>query len=522
MDEGRGLVVCRGPAKLLSRMMVKRKGGGLLQHHLRVIGLMGLVGLFAVAGVDGGYPLVGGAAKLGLSSNPFRHREHAVRRMESLKASLTAVPSPSPSPPISSRSRVYHVTDYGADPTGKTDSSEAIGKAISDAFRDPSDRVLMAGVADLGGAEIHLGGGSYLISSPVTLPATGGGNLKIHSGSLRASDDFPTDRYLIELWASRSSGSDSTNGDSNGYKYEYITLSGLMLDSNFRGGGTAIENSLRTTIDDCYIVHFMSDGILVQSGHETYIRNSFIGQHITAGNDPGEKDFSGTGINLMGNDNAVTDVVIFSAAIGILVSGQANTLTGVHCYNKATGWGGTGIYLKSPGLTQTRIINCYLDYTSIVSEDPVQLHVSGSFFLGDANVVLKSVKGVINGVDIVDNIFSGGGNGVDIVQLDESNGKFGDVDQVIVQHNVVKGMTLRSTVAKASMDGNAKVWTVDFSPVLLLPDRIQHVQYTLLADSMFPNHALRNTSGNQVVIETEVAVAASVHVAVDQCVTSIG
>ncbi|KAG1326395.1 Polygalacturonase QRT3 [Cocos nucifera] len=424
---------------------------------------------------------------------------------------------------ITSRSRVYHVTDYGADPTGNTDSSEAISKAISDAFQVPSDHVLMPGIADLGGAEIHLDGGSYLIGSPITLPASGGGNLKIHGGSLRASDDFPTDRYLIELWASHSSSSDSSSvGSSSGYNYEYVTLSGLMLDSNFRGGGIAVVDSLRTTIDNCYIVHFMSDGILVQSGHETYIRNSFLGQHITAGNDPDEKNFSGTGINLMGNDNAITDVVIFSAAIGILVSGQANTLAGVHCYNKATGFGGTGIYLKLPRLTQTRIINCYLDYTGIVSEDPVQLHVSDSFFLGDANVVLKSVNGVINGVNVVDNMFTGSGKGVDIIQLDESNGKFTNIDQVIVQHNIVRGMTLRSTVAKASVDGNGSVWTIDFSPMLLFSDRIQYVQYTLLADSTTPNHALRNTSGNRVVIESDVPVTASVYVAVDQCVPSIG
>lgn len=74
---------------------------------------------------------------------------------------------------------MYHVTDYGADPTGNADSSEAISKAISDAFQAPSARVLMPGIADLGGAEIHLDGGSYLISSPITLPATGGGNLKV-------------------------------------------------------------------------------------------------------------------------------------------------------------------------------------------------------------------------------------------------------------------------------------------------------------------------------------------------------
>ncbi|XP_038980565.1 polygalacturonase QRT3-like [Phoenix dactylifera] len=493
--------------------MGRRKGGG-VGDLLMVLGLMGLVGLVALAGAHGSYPAVGGAANLGLSGGPYRQRERVIRRLETLKASLAAGTAPSPASPITSRSRVYHVIDYGADPTGSTDSGEAIGKAISDAFQAPSDRVLMPGIADLGGAEIHLDGGSYLISSPITLPAAGGGNLKIHSGSLRASDEFPTDRYLIEL--------DSTNSASSGFSYEYVTLDGLMLDSNFRGGGIAVVNSLRTTIDNCYIVHFTSDGIMVRSGHETYIRNSFLGQHITAGNDPDEKDFSGTGINLAGNDNAVTDVVIFSAAIGILVSGQANTLTGVHCYNKATGLGGTGIYLKLPGLTQTRIINCYLDYTGIVSEDPVQLLVSSSFFLGDANVVLKSVNGVINGVIVVDNMFSGSNKGIDIVQLDESKGKFTNIDQVTVQHNVARGMTLRSTVAKASVDGNRSTWTVDFSPMLLFPDRIQHVQYTLLADAACPNHALRNTSGNRVVIESDMTVAASVYVAVDQCVHSIG
>jgi len=294
-----------------------------------------------------------------------------------------------------------------------------------------------------------------------------------------------------------------------------------MLDSNYRGGGIAVVNSLRTTIDNCYIVHFETDGIWVKGGHETLVRGSYIGQHITAGSDPGERNFSGVGINLNGNDNAVTDTVIFSAATGVLISGQANTLSGVHCYNKATGFGGTGIYLKLPNLTQTRIVNCYLDYTSIVSEDPVQLTVSNSFFLGDGNVVLKSVKGVIKSVNIVDNLFSGGGQGTEIVRLDETNGGFTDVDGVVVERNGVDGMVIKSTVAKATVKGNDTSWTVDFSSVLLFRDRIDHVLYSLQAESGFPNHALRNVSGNRVVIEADVAVPATVHVAVDQIGGSI-
>ncbi|KAK8971064.1 Polygalacturonase QRT3 [Platanthera guangdongensis] len=330
-------------------------------------------------------------------------------------------------------------------------------------------------------------------------------------GSLRASDNFPADRYVIELRSNTSQSSGNFNS-------EFVTISGIMVDANNRGGGISVLNSLRTTIIGCYIVHFSTDGIHIDSGHETLITNSFIGQHITAGGSWLEKQYSGTGIRLMSNDNAITDVIIFSAAVGILVAGQANTLTGVHCYNKATSFGGTGIYLKLPGLTQTRITNCYLDFTSIVVEDPAQLYISGSFFLGDANVVLRSVKGVMRGVQVVGNMFDGSGADISIVQLDETAGAFTAVDGVVVGPNSVEGMHVRSTVGKASVSGNGTMWTVDFKPLLLFTNRIDNVQYAfLLGGSKFPGHALRSVSENRVVIESDAAVQATVYVQVEQC-----
>ena len=276
-------------------------------------------------------------------------------------------------------------------------------------------------------------------------------------------------------------------------------------------------DSLRTSIDNCYITHFTTTGINVQGGHETYIRNCYLGQHITAGADPGERDFSGTAIILNGNDNAVTDVVIFSAATGIVIEGQANTLSGVHCYNKATGFGGVGVYLKVPGLTQTRIVNCYLDYTGIVAEDPVQLHISSSFFLGDAFILLRSVNGIANGINIVDNMFSGSDKDIDIVQLDEKSCKFKNVKQVIVDRNNAKGMNMKSTIARGTVEGNNSSWMVDLSRDLLFPNLIRSVQYSLQpTGDQFPNHALRSVTDNRVVITTDVVVPASVTVTVDQ------
>jgi hypothetical protein len=79
----------------------------------------------------------------------------------------------------SAGARVYHVTDYGADPTGAADATDAINKAIADAFRPPSNATMTGGIPDLGGAEVHLDGGTYLIKGPLTLPASGGGNFKV-------------------------------------------------------------------------------------------------------------------------------------------------------------------------------------------------------------------------------------------------------------------------------------------------------------------------------------------------------
>ncbi|XP_004487910.1 polygalacturonase QRT3 [Cicer arietinum] len=448
----------------------------------------------------------------------------AIRGLHSFKTSLTRhdsiasttsssfSPSPSSQPTEGMNNpKEYHVTSYGADPTGTSDSTDAILAAIADAANGLSEEHLMEGIRNLGGAQINLEGGNYLISRSIKLPEAGVGNLMIHGGTIKASDNFPEEGYIIDL-------SPSSNSSSSSYNFEYITLKDLLLDSKYRGGGISVINSVRTNIENCYITHFTTNGILVKSGHETYIRNSFIGQHITAGGDQQERNFTGIGINLQGNDNAVTDVVIFSADIGILVTGQANTFSGIHCYNKATGFGGTGIYLQLPGLTQTRIVNSYMDYTSIVAEDPVQLHISSTFFLGDANIVFKSIHGVVNGVTIVDNMFSGSNQGVEIVHLDESNNSnFHEIDQVVVDRNIVRGMKLKATVAKMSMEGNGSLWNVDFNNILIFPNLIKNVQYSLSSvGTTFPNHALRNVSDNKVVIQTNEAVVANVFVTVDQ------
>ena len=74
---------------------------------------------------------------------------------------------------------MYFVTSYGADPTGNSDSTEALLAAIADAAKDPSEWSLMKGISDLGGAQIDLQGGNYIISRPLQLPVAGVGNLMV-------------------------------------------------------------------------------------------------------------------------------------------------------------------------------------------------------------------------------------------------------------------------------------------------------------------------------------------------------
>ncbi|CAA3028534.1 Hypothetical predicted protein [Olea europaea subsp. europaea] len=429
-----------------------------------------------------------------------------------LEKSDAPMPMPKPlSHSPKNHGRVFYPIGYGADPTGVKDSTDAIYAAIRDAGTLQNGLDLLPGITDLGGIVIDFQGGNFRISHSIRFPP-GIGNLVVQGGTLRASDSFPDDRHLIELWSPDSPKFSKTDchpdnlfprkDQNDGMYYEDITFRDILFDSSYRGGGLFVIDSTRIRVNNCFFIHFNTEGILVKGGHETFISSSFLGQHPTIGGDRGERDYTGTGIDLASNDNAVTDVAIFSAATGIILRGQANILIGVHCYNKATYFGGVGILVKA---AQTRITDSYLDYNSIVIEDPSQVHVSNGFFLGDGNVVLKSMRSRVSGLNIINNMFCGDPKHmVPIVKLD---GDFTSIDQVVVDHNNVNGMILKSTVGKVTVAGNGTKWTADFSSTLLFPNKINHVQYALYSRGGivggFPTHAVTNVSNNVVVIESE-------------------
>ncbi|CAN1343826.1 Polygalacturonase QRT3 [Linum perenne] len=219
------------------------------------------------------------------SGSKFQH--HSVNLRQYLAAKIDEIDSRSPqflARPPPQVGGVFYPIGYGADPTGHNDSTDAIQNALNDAFKQLEDEkvYLMNKIKDLGGAVIDLQGGRYLISKPITFPSSGGGDLLIKEGSLRASQGFPSDRSLVELIAPKKSGS----------YYEDITFRDLMFDSGFRGGGLMVVDAVRTRIINSYFLNFTSQGI------------------------------------------------------GLLVRGQANMITGLHTYNKSWIFGGIGILMK--------------------------------------------------------------------------------------------------------------------------------------------------------------------------------
>ena len=98
---------------------------------------------------------------------------------------------------------------YGADPLGKADSAPAFAAcvqacvnysvAIDDLGHYPGDASFgnRKYIANAGGCEINLGGGEFMLSSPIFVPEYIG-NLRIGHGSLVADDrGFPANSFLL-------------------------------------------------------------------------------------------------------------------------------------------------------------------------------------------------------------------------------------------------------------------------------------------------------------------------------------
>eukprot|EP01084_Bolivina_argentea_P078396 142241_1 len=423
---------------------------------------------------------------------------------------------------------IIYPTDFGADPTGATDSTSALQKAINMALSYGAKNVSLSNeIHDCGGATIDLAGGDYMISAPLMVPQFYG-NLRFIDGTIRASTSFkPTTSYLLII------GDDTNSQCSNSQKScnENIAVENMMFDGRQTAFGCIhVINTMGFVAGpQLFFLGFNGAGITATGGHETMIFKSWFGEFLYSDSRKENGAAStATAVQLFGNDHYMTDCIVFSSKIGVHIKNPANILKGVHTWNLATGNNGTGIKVES---IQTRILNCYLDWNDLVIVAPIQeVSVEDSFFLEGCvhlEPVTNSGSNIINGLSIFDNQYASWQGAKEyIIQLDTTYGKFQSVKNMFVGNNMLEnGYKQNGVKASKSLKlTQATEWTFDFTAELIFDCNtipIQWVDYTIQIDAkgstpQFVQHVATTPVGCKVSIFTSAKCDATVYVTVYQ------
>lgn len=336
-------------------------------------------------------------------------------------------------------------TTYGADPTGRTDSTAAFDALMGDVLscRQFQCHKMASNIVDLGGATIDLEGGVYLISKPIYVPPLFG-NLNIMNGELRAAsaascDDggacvaFPSDRWMIEVGNLTEC---TLLGPERDVCHEFVNLQDLLLHTGGRGGGRCAggikaDRIMGMTIDAVFVTGaFRQAGIQVNEGHEVEISNSWVGDHAAWASSDRENEREGgeavetprmalshpsspiVGIQINGHDHYITNTILFGGPppsvsssssssaprryVGVEINGTAAVLQGVHAWLSAgsntnnTSATVSGIQLGNSlrGTFGNRMMGCHLERgNSLDLYSPVRTIVEGTFFYREADAV---------------------------------------------------------------------------------------------------------------------------------------
>lgn len=228
-------------------------------------------------------------------------------------------------PPSTGAPHVFSPIDFGGDPSGLTDSTIAVKAALAAVLNSSDSGMHDAnGIRDCGGATLDLMGGEYLISSPLELPAYYG-NLRITQGTLRASPTFPPEGFLINTGI--GGGADGNNID--------VLIDEVFLDAFQVAAGCiqAVGCFGGVIGPQVYIFNFTQIGIDVLSGHEVTIQQTWVGEYWWSDSRKENRTASvAVGVSIVGNDHVVSDVIVFSSRVGILIDGKFDIYSSAHFY----------------------------------------------------------------------------------------------------------------------------------------------------------------------------------------------
>lgn len=321
------------------------------------------------------------------------------RRATAFPLSPRGVPRPIRAVENSTGGFILGVTSFGADPTGKVDSSAAIRAAINKAWSigEASGWNFTYG-PDLGGIVIDLEGGQYLLESPVQWPGRPGGNLVVQHGSLHAGASFPAGGYLFQLDAipppnkttpvdnplalGTERGPSALRGTATGY--DDITFRSVLFDGRSRAGGIKLLNALRMYFDGCYFLGYPAGAAglwLSKAGGATYVESSwFSGFDWPSPECASSLEDAGVAMLVGYPDSMASDVIVACSAGGMVVRSGAWIARSVHVFG-VLNKDGMG-YLSLEKGVEARLESPYVDFARIFTTPSSPLTMTDGFFLG--------------------------------------------------------------------------------------------------------------------------------------------
>ena len=364
---------------------------------------------------------------------------------------------------------MVNVLDYGADPTGATDSTAALNDAIAAAIALGASAALSSlpfstsTTFDLGGVSVDFAGGRYQISAPVVV-AAGVSNINFIDGTLVASSEFDQTSYLFHVGngtCTHGSGLSCTG---------VMSITQMVLDSNNTAyGSLLLDNVEFVDVSSVLMIGFTGIGCNLLSSGGVFIHHSWIGQ-FSVFNTVRDTDVTATCLTMLGSthDSIVQDVIIFSGRTGIETDNSGNMIDGVHVWNLIGSVGGVGMLVQGG----VRIVNSYFDYTPLVIVNPSGATVVNNYFYQTANIVLRanaSDSPVPVYLLLVSNNWFEASNATLIV--DEGANTFGSLSESIIENNVatksVFKRSTRATLKQQVSDGVST--TLDFTTYLAFP-----------------------------------------------------
>lgn len=380
---------------------------------------------------------------------------------------------------------IINARDYAVG-DGKTDDTKALQKMLDHCF-SLKKKVI-----------IDFGGGDYLISEPLLLPA--GHGVTLQNAAIKASKTFTEGRFLIESGKKGKSGS---------FSNEDIYFDNIIFDVSHRGGGLLLQSYNRAVITRSAFRHFKTIGLhLAGWSHEATVDSVYFNEYTwdewTATKTNPTR--YGTALKAEAPDNHFSKVIVAIAKKGIEVTGKYNLFDNIHVW----GCEKQGIHLATSFVS---INQAFIDGVQLQIDDPWHVEISNSKFYGVVSdpgwsfIVLKPTKqnASITGLKIKDSSFHNAGKTVRGLTIDNSGGSFNStqIKECFISDNSFVNVTPFATKYKKSLTKtNSKEWKFDYSSVFPIGS-VQSVTYGFKADSGFPNYKVKALNGKTVTMATD-------------------